>query len=158
MLLHLACSIAVVTPVAVAQGGAGCNNATRSVSIQAGASTPVTAECADISVMVMGFGISSPPSCVVAYTHYLETVWSCGPQLPGFNCDPQGSKAYHNNYSDGACPITDGVTDGMTWTYPWDIPDALAEIVWGLGEWCGGRRFWRGKVLKGFERLKVLKG
>ncbi len=113
-------------------GAAACNNLTRSVAIKPGTSPAVTAQCTQITVSVGGSSYSTPPSCVVAYTQQLETVWTCGPAAEGLHCDPQGSKASHASYYDGACPSASGSTNGASWSDWASVPANLVSIISGL--------------------------
>jgi hypothetical protein len=113
-------------------GAAACNNLTRSVAIAPNTSPAVTAQCTQITVSVGGSSYSTPPSCVVGYTQQLETVWTCGPAAEGLHCDPQGSKATHATYSDGACPTASGLTNGASWSDWTSVPANLVSIISGL--------------------------
>lgn len=116
-----------------AAAAADCNHLTRTLQQPAGITGSVSTNCAQVTVSVAGQSFSTPASCVVAYSHYLASVYSCGPAATGIHCNPQGYKATIKNYSDGACPSVSGLTSGMTWS-GWDeVPANLVAIIQGLG-------------------------
>ncbi|MEW5749049.1 MAG: hypothetical protein AB1793_09765 [Candidatus Thermoplasmatota archaeon] len=86
-------------------------------------------DCAQITVSVAGFSYSTPPKCTVAYARYMESVYTCGPALPNFNCNPQGYQATIKNYLNGRCPDVTGLTDGMSWDSWDDVPPNLLAII-----------------------------
>ncbi|MEW6072748.1 MAG: hypothetical protein AB1726_09185 [Planctomycetota bacterium] len=110
-----------------------CNNSTRTLAQPAGVSGAVVeVGCAQITVSVAGVSYSTPCKCPVAYTQYMESVYTCGPALPNFNCNPQGYKATIANYTDARCPDVTGLTNGMSWDSWDDVPENLRGIIHGM--------------------------
>lgn len=133
LMLLVAAISGLSTPTPGQDGG--CNNLTRSLaqpSAVTGAAPPQT--CGTLAVSVAGVGYGPPAECPVAYTHYLESVYTCGPVATGIDCDPQGSQASLKVYQNGSCPNLTGLTDGMQWD-AWDsVPENLVAIIEGMSQ------------------------
>ena len=131
-LLTLAIASSVSQSTGTGTAAPACNNLTRTLAIAAGTTPAVTQNCPQITVSVAGSSFSTPASCIVAYTHYLESVWTCGPAATGLHCNAQGSQATHKNYTGGACPSVAGLTSGMSWGSWADVPANLVAIIQGM--------------------------
>jgi hypothetical protein len=133
LLVARSCSFPVHGQGVSATGTTNCNNVGRVVAVPSGVSgSIVTENCSQITVTVAGASYSTPSSCTVAYTHYLETVWACQGTTPGLDCDPEGSIATHVNYIGGACPNVAGLASGMSWGAWSEVPQNLVAIIQGM--------------------------
>lgn len=128
----LVAALAATSAHAQAATAPACNNLTRTLQQAAGVTGSVSTNCAQITVSVAGSSFSTPPSCLVAYTHYLESVYACGPAATGLHCNPEGYQADIKNYQNGACPSVSGLTNGMSWGSWSDVPANLVAIIQGM--------------------------
>ncbi len=113
-----------------AGGAPVCNDLSRTLQQPAGVSGQVViTDCAQITVSVGGSSYSTPPTCVVAYSQYCDSVYTCGPAAEGIHCDPRGYKAAIKNYRNGRCPDIAGLANGMFWEEWADVPANLVAII-----------------------------
>jgi hypothetical protein len=107
---------------------AQCNNQDRQPQIEAGTSNLTYKPCPEITITVKLISYSTPGQCVDTKAIYRDTVYSCGVESPGNDCNPQGHKSEKALYTGGSCPSLSNIVD--TEFDDWeDVPKAVLDAL-----------------------------
>ncbi len=106
-----------------------CNNQTRTVQITAGTHNQGSATCGTFGFSVGAASYASPGSCTTGYAFYHGTVYSCGPQSTGSDCNANGYKVKLDLYTGGACPSITGLQSGLNFSNWMSVPLALINAL-----------------------------